>query len=37
MEGGDIMFSTLFVTIIAPIIVGVILTLFSHWLNNREK
>ncbi|MBB2548052.1 type I toxin-antitoxin system Fst family toxin [Staphylococcus aureus] len=24
------MFSTLFVTIIAPIIVGVILTLFSH-------
>ncbi|WP_257643487.1 type I toxin-antitoxin system Fst family toxin, partial [Staphylococcus haemolyticus] len=28
---------TLFVTIIAPIIVGVILTLFSHWLNNREK
>ncbi|MDO0962428.1 type I toxin-antitoxin system Fst family toxin, partial [Staphylococcus haemolyticus] len=25
--------STLFVTIIAPIIVGVILTLFSHWLN----
>ncbi|MBL0378043.1 MULTISPECIES: type I toxin-antitoxin system Fst family toxin [unclassified Staphylococcus] len=25
------MFSTLFVTIIAPIIVGVILTLFSHW------
>ncbi|MDU5829239.1 MAG: type I toxin-antitoxin system Fst family toxin [Mixta calida] len=37
MEGGDIMFSTLFVIIIAPIIVGVILTLFSHWLNNREK
>ncbi|MCQ9294796.1 type I toxin-antitoxin system Fst family toxin [Staphylococcus cohnii] len=31
------MFSTLFVTIIAPIIVGVILTLFSHWLNNCEK
>ncbi|HCY6687725.1 type I toxin-antitoxin system Fst family toxin [Staphylococcus epidermidis] len=31
------MFSTLFVIIIAPIIVGVILTLFSHWLNNREK
>ncbi|EUO38261.1 hypothetical protein P126_02608, partial [Staphylococcus aureus M1075] len=29
------MFSTLFVTIIAPIVVGVILTLFSHWLNNR--
>ncbi|WP_078071604.1 type I toxin-antitoxin system Fst family toxin, partial [Staphylococcus aureus] len=26
-----------FVTIIAPIVVGVILTLFSHWLNNREK
>ncbi|RNM43610.1 type I toxin-antitoxin system Fst family toxin [Staphylococcus aureus] len=24
-------------TIIAPIVVGVILTLFSHWLNNREK
>ncbi|MGI2310079.1 type I toxin-antitoxin system Fst family toxin [Staphylococcus cohnii] len=31
------MFSTLFVTIIAPIIVGIILTLFSYWLNNREK
>ncbi|HFV7322758.1 TPA: type I toxin-antitoxin system Fst family toxin [Staphylococcus aureus] len=31
------MFSTLFVTTIAPIVVGVILTLFSHWLNNREK
>ncbi|MEB7435664.1 MULTISPECIES: type I toxin-antitoxin system Fst family toxin [Staphylococcus] len=31
------MFSILFVTIIAPIVVGVILTLFSHWLNNREK
>ncbi|MCI2848425.1 type I toxin-antitoxin system Fst family toxin [Staphylococcus hominis] len=31
------MFSTLFVTIIAPVVVGVILTLFSHWLNNREK
>ncbi|MBM0846222.1 type I toxin-antitoxin system toxin Fst [Staphylococcus epidermidis] len=31
------MFSTLFVTIIAPIAVGIILTLFSHWLNNREK
>ncbi|HCW9174456.1 type I toxin-antitoxin system Fst family toxin [Staphylococcus haemolyticus] len=31
------MFSTLFVTIIAPIVVGIILTLFSHWLNNREK
>ncbi|RTX77955.1 type I toxin-antitoxin system Fst family toxin [Staphylococcus gallinarum] len=31
------MFSTLFVTIIAPIVVGVILTLFCHWLNNREK
>ncbi|MCG1063031.1 type I toxin-antitoxin system Fst family toxin [Staphylococcus epidermidis] len=31
------MFSTLFVTIIAPIVVGVILTLFSHWLNNREQ
>ncbi|WP_080555214.1 type I toxin-antitoxin system Fst family toxin [Staphylococcus hominis] len=31
------MFSTLFVTIIAPIIVGVIITLFSHWLNNRER
>ncbi|HDE5582019.1 type I toxin-antitoxin system Fst family toxin [Staphylococcus warneri] len=31
------MFSTLFVTIIAPIVVGVILTLFSHWLNNRDK
>ncbi|HCG2577087.1 TPA: type I toxin-antitoxin system Fst family toxin [Staphylococcus aureus] len=31
------MFSKLFVTIIAPIVVGVILTLFSHWLNNREK
>ncbi|WP_256084446.1 type I toxin-antitoxin system Fst family toxin, partial [Staphylococcus aureus] len=26
------MFCTLFVTIIAPIVVGVILTLFSPWL-----
>jgi len=31
------MFITLFLTNIAPIVVGVILTLFSHWLNNREK
>ncbi|MGI2236863.1 type I toxin-antitoxin system Fst family toxin [Staphylococcus nepalensis] len=31
------MFSTLFVIIIAPIVVGIILTLFSYWLNNREK
>jgi len=37
MEGGVIMFSTLFVTIIAPIVVGVIITLFSYWLNNRDK
>ncbi|KAA3426137.1 type I toxin-antitoxin system Fst family toxin [Streptococcus pneumoniae] len=28
-------FSFSIVTIIAPIIVGVILTLFSHWLNNQ--
>ncbi|PTE93235.1 MULTISPECIES: type I toxin-antitoxin system Fst family toxin [Staphylococcus] len=31
------MCSTLFVTIIAPIVVGVIITLFSYWLNNRDK
>ncbi|MEB6276519.1 MULTISPECIES: type I toxin-antitoxin system Fst family toxin [Staphylococcus] len=31
------MCSTLFVTIIAPIVVGAILTLFSYWLNNRDK
>ncbi|MCZ4237852.1 MULTISPECIES: type I toxin-antitoxin system Fst family toxin [Staphylococcus] len=31
------MFSTLFVTIISPIVVGVIITLFSYWLNNRDK
>ncbi|WP_411861329.1 type I toxin-antitoxin system Fst family toxin [Staphylococcus epidermidis] len=35
--GGNIMSNTLFVTIIAPIVVRVILTLFSHWLNNREE
>lgn len=37
MEGGDTMFNTLFVVLIAPIIVGVIVTLFSHWLNKRDK
>ncbi|HBI0948192.1 TPA: type I toxin-antitoxin system Fst family toxin [Staphylococcus aureus] len=31
------MFSIIFVSIIAPIIVGVILTLFSYWLNKRDK
>ncbi|WP_142351556.1 type I toxin-antitoxin system Fst family toxin [Staphylococcus caeli] len=31
------MLSTLFVALIAPIIVGVIITLFSHWLNKRAK
>ncbi|AUW61927.1 MULTISPECIES: type I toxin-antitoxin system Fst family toxin [Bacillota] len=31
------MFSIIFVSIVAPIIVGVIITLFSHWLNNRDK
>ncbi|MBN6092753.1 type I toxin-antitoxin system Fst family toxin [Staphylococcus saprophyticus] len=30
------MFSTLFVTFIAPIVVGIIVTLFSYWLNNRD-
>ncbi|MDU6061661.1 MAG: type I toxin-antitoxin system Fst family toxin [Veillonella sp.] len=37
MEGGDTMLNTLFVALIAPIIVGVIITLFSHWLNKRDK
>lgn len=37
MEGSDTMFNTLFVVLIAPIIVGVIVTLFSHWLNKRNK
>ncbi|QYA34172.1 type I toxin-antitoxin system Fst family toxin [Macrococcoides caseolyticum] len=27
----------IFVDIIAPIIVGVILTLFSHWLDQRKS
>ncbi|MEB6205071.1 type I toxin-antitoxin system Fst family toxin (plasmid) [Staphylococcus nepalensis] len=31
------MFSIIFVSVIAPIIVGVILTLFSYWLNKRDK
>ncbi|MGK9044333.1 type I toxin-antitoxin system Fst family toxin [Mammaliicoccus vitulinus] len=31
------MFSTLFVTFISPVVVGVIITLFSYWLNNRGK
>ncbi|MBO1222751.1 MULTISPECIES: type I toxin-antitoxin system Fst family toxin [Staphylococcus] len=31
------MFSIIFVSLIAPIIVGVILTLFSYWLNKRDK
>ncbi|MDW4335252.1 type I toxin-antitoxin system Fst family toxin [Staphylococcus saprophyticus] len=31
------MFSIIFVSLIAPIIVGVIVTLFSYWLNKRDK
>jgi len=31
------MLNTLFVALIALIIVGVIITLFSHWLNKRDK
>ncbi|MCE5100099.1 type I toxin-antitoxin system Fst family toxin [Staphylococcus cohnii] len=31
------MLNTLFVVLIAPIIVGTIVTLFSHWLNKRDK
>ncbi|QLK86199.1 type I toxin-antitoxin system Fst family toxin [Staphylococcus sp. 17KM0847] len=31
------MFSILFVSLIAPILVGVTITLFSYWLNNRDK
>ncbi|MFI6343864.1 type I toxin-antitoxin system Fst family toxin [Staphylococcus saprophyticus] len=31
------MFSIIFVSIVAPIIVGAIITLFSYWLNNRDK
>ncbi|MCI2880964.1 type I toxin-antitoxin system Fst family toxin [Staphylococcus hominis] len=31
------MFSIIFVSLIVPIIVGVILTLFSYWLNKRDR
>nr|WP_141727354.1 type I toxin-antitoxin system Fst family toxin [Staphylococcus xylosus] len=31
------MFSIIFVSLIAPIIVGVILMLFSYWLNKRDR
>ncbi|MFC3610492.1 type I toxin-antitoxin system Fst family toxin [Staphylococcus piscifermentans] len=31
------MFSNIFVSLVAPIIVGVTITLFSYWLNNRDK
>ncbi|KKI62686.1 hypothetical protein UF66_2024 [Staphylococcus cohnii subsp. cohnii] len=37
MEGGDIMHSILFELLIAPIIVGVIITLFAYWLDSRDK
>lgn len=37
MEGGDIMLNILFVALIAPIIVGVVDTWFSYWLNKRDK
>ncbi|MCD8843871.1 type I toxin-antitoxin system Fst family toxin [Staphylococcus gallinarum] len=31
------MLNTLFVALVAPIIVGVIITLFSYWLNKRDQ
>ncbi|MEB7784212.1 type I toxin-antitoxin system Fst family toxin [Mammaliicoccus sciuri] len=31
------MFITIFVSLIAPIITGVIIAIFTHWLNNRKK
>ncbi|MCD8827230.1 MULTISPECIES: type I toxin-antitoxin system Fst family toxin [Staphylococcus] len=31
------MLNTLFVALVASIIVGVIITLFSHWLNKRDQ
>ncbi|WP_155278132.1 type I toxin-antitoxin system Fst family toxin [Staphylococcus shinii] len=31
------MLNILFVVLVAPIIVGVIITLFSYWLNKRDK
>lgn len=37
MEGGDIMWLTLFDLIIAPIIVGAIIALFNYWLDRDEK
>ena len=37
MEGGDIMWLTLFELIIAPIIVGAIIALFDYWLDRDEK
>jgi hypothetical protein len=37
MEGGDIMLSTLFEFLIAPIIAGVIISLFNYWLDKDEQ
>ncbi|MBO1198390.1 type I toxin-antitoxin system Fst family toxin [Staphylococcus simiae] len=31
------MLNTLFVALIAPIIAGIVITWFSHWLNKRDK
>ncbi|MEB7784214.1 type I toxin-antitoxin system Fst family toxin [Mammaliicoccus sciuri] len=31
------MCTIIFVSLIAPIITGVIIALFTHWLNNRKK
>jgi len=36
MQGGDDMFVALIEVIIAPALVGVIIALFSYWLDKRD-
>ena len=37
MEGGDTMFAMMFELLIAPIIVGAIISLFNYWLDRDEE
>ncbi len=37
MEGGEMMLRIIFVSLIGGIIVGVILRLFSYWVNKRGR
>ncbi|WP_373446038.1 type I toxin-antitoxin system Fst family toxin [Salinicoccus bachuensis] len=37
MEGGEVMYSTLFEFLVAPLITGVVLALFAYWLDNRDE